>query len=142
LGYFLCKNYLLIFSSILFIIVLFILSSSLLIILIRLSSERTITSISVIAVTVAVLSSSFNNAISQKIFQGFSSATLVHAIQIATFQLFKIYHSQLDSSHSIIIISQAEYFLSSHSSMIESITDVSIHLKISRLYILSGIFLY
>jgi hypothetical protein len=101
--------------------------------LIRLSIDKTITSISVRAVTVAVLSSSFKSAISQKMFQALNSAIFCHFIQIATLPFFIIYHSQFDSSHSIIIISQAEYFLSSHSRRIESMTDSSIHLKISRL---------
>ncbi|MBT3729472.1 hypothetical protein HOF65_06030 [bacterium] len=104
--------YLFIFSSILFIIVLFILFSSLFIISIKSSIDNTITSISVNAFTVAVLLSSFSSAISQNIAHECSSAILVEFISIDTFQVFSIYHSQLDSSHSTITISQFRYFLS------------------------------
>jgi len=94
--------------------------ASLLIIFIKSPRFKTITSKSVIALTVAVLSSSFNKAISQKISQGFNSAILFHQIDIATFHLFKIYHSQFEFSHSIIINSQFEYFLCSQLFIIES----------------------
>jgi hypothetical protein len=114
-------------------IVLLILFSSLLIISIKLSIDRTITSKSDKALTVAVLSSSLSNAISQNISQEFSSAILDPQIDIDTLPVFIIYHSQFDSSHSIIIISPSEYFLSSHCIIIPSITSWSIHLNISKL---------
>jgi hypothetical protein len=70
------------------------------------------TSIFVNALTVALLNSSFKRAISQKISQAFNSVTLLLFIETTTFHDFKIYHSQFDVSHSIRIISPAEYFLS------------------------------
>ncbi|MFC1798174.1 hypothetical protein ACFLY2_03640 [Patescibacteria group bacterium] len=79
--------------------------SSLLIISIRLFIDSTITFISDKADTVAVLASSFKRAISQNISQEFNSAILEPQIEIATLPVLRIYHSQFDSSHSIIIIS-------------------------------------
>jgi hypothetical protein len=78
------------FSSILSIIILFILFESLFIILIKSFKFNTITSKSEIALTVAVLCSSLSKAISQKISQGFNSATFLPQIDIVTFHLFKI----------------------------------------------------
>jgi hypothetical protein len=49
---------------------------------------------------VAVLSSSFNKAISQKISQLLNSAIFFHQIFIDTLPDFNIYHSQFDFSHS------------------------------------------
>jgi len=88
--------------------VLFILFSSLFIISIRLSIDKTITSVFDKALTVAVLSSSLRRAISPKIFPAQSSATFVHFIHIATLHFFIIYHSPFEASHSIIIISHSE----------------------------------
>jgi hypothetical protein len=109
------------------------------IISIKFSKFKTITSISLLAVTVAVLSSSFNNAISQKISPELNSAILFHLIEIETFHLFKIYHSQFDSSHSTIIISHDDIALISQLLIILSITSLSNHSKILSEYILSGI---
>jgi hypothetical protein len=85
-----------------------------------------------IALTVAVLSSSFNRAISQKISHTPSSATLVHQIIISTFPDFIIYHSQLEASFSIIMISPSKYSLTSQSSTIFFIVSLSIHSKIFK----------
>jgi len=64
--------------------------ASLLIISIKFSRFNTITSSSEIALTVAVLCSSFNKAISQKISPGLSSAIFLPQIDIATLPLFNI----------------------------------------------------
>jgi hypothetical protein len=74
------------------------------------------------AITVAVLGSSFRRAISQKISQAFNSAILLLLIEIKTFQIFNIYHSQFEFSHSAIIISSFAYFLSSQFKIMCSIT--------------------
>jgi hypothetical protein len=87
------------FCSILSIIVLFILLLSLLIISIKLSIVKTNTSVFSIASTVAVLSSSFNKAISHTISQVVNSAILLLLIITFTFQDLIIYASQLDSAH-------------------------------------------
>ena len=97
--------YMLIFSSILLIISLFILLDSVLIKLIILSRLNTINSESSIAVTVAVLSSSFKSAISQKISQELSSDIFFHFIVTSTVHDFIIYHSQFEWLHSISIFS-------------------------------------
>jgi len=57
--------------------------------------------------TEAVLGSSFNKAISQKISHAHSSAIGAHPIRIETLQDLIIYHSQFDASHSTMIISQS-----------------------------------
>jgi hypothetical protein len=72
---------------------------------IKLSSVRIITSVSSIASTVAVLSSSFRRAISQNIFQEFNSAIFCHFIEIFTFHDLIIYHSQFEGEFSKRIIS-------------------------------------
>jgi len=83
------------------------------IISIRLSIFKTIAVISARAFTVAVLSSSFNSAISQNIAQAFNSAILLPLIETETFQVLRIYHSQFDSAHSNKIISPSPKSLSS-----------------------------
>jgi hypothetical protein len=71
----------------------------------------TITSIAPSEHTVAVLSSSLSKAISPKISPVHNSATCLPQMEILTLHDFNIYPSPLDSSDSIIIISQLEYSL-------------------------------
>jgi hypothetical protein len=77
---------------------------------IRFSSVITITSRFVIALTLAVLSSSFSKAISPNISQDPNFATTFHFIEISTSHDSIIYHFQFDSSHSLIIVSPEENF--------------------------------